>query len=546
MRFSLAPDRYLRLAYLRAQRQRGSELDEYLNVARQRRRIYPRAALVGLLAGLVAGFFRMLLTAAAELRGDLVAWGHAHGWAVVFVPLATGAAAGTAVWLARRFAPEAAGSGIPHLKAVLLRLQPLRAGRLLVVKLVGSVLAIGSGMALGREGPTVQMGGAVGSAVADRLGSPTRERLTLTAAGAGAGLAAAFNAPLAGLVFVLEEIQRDFRPVVFGAAFVASAAATVVSRLLSGPNPVFAVPTYPAVSIGALPGFVVLGVLAGLLGAVYNKTLLASSARIGQMTRRTAVAVAFAAAVGALVGGVALVAPFAVGNGHGLAEAVLGGQIALAAVPLWLAGRFVLTMLSYGTGAPGGIFAPLLVLGALLGLAVGYGTHAVAPTLVPHVGVFAVVGMAALFTAIVRAPLTGIVLILEMTADYSQMLPLLVSGFFAFVVVEALRVPPIYEALLERSLHGRAPTESLREPTVLEVEVQPHAPFAGQTVAMLGLPPGVILVRVTDGAETFVPTAQTRLAPHMRLTVVVAPGSEAGADRLYHGCGIAPEPLLPD
>jgi len=153
--------------------------------------------------------------------------------------------------------------------------------------------------------------------------------------------------------------------------------------------------------------------------------------------------------------------------------------------------------------------------------------------------------MAALFTAIVRAPLTGIVLILEMTADYSQMLPLLVSGFFAFVVAEGLRIPPIYEALFERSLHGRAPTEALREPTVLEVEVQPHAPFAGQTVAMLGLPPGVILVRVTDGAETFVPTAQTRLAPHMRLTVVVAPGSEAGADRLYHGCGIAPEPLSP-
>lgn len=534
---ALTPERYLRLVRLRTLRNQRSELDDYLNVARQRRRIYPRAALVGALSGLLASLFRMLLAGADRALDALLVWSHAHAGLLRLAPVAVMAAtAALAVWLVQRFAPEAAGSGIPNLKAVLLRLRPMRAMRLLAVKLVGGVLAIGGGLVLGREGPTVQMGGALGDEVARRMGSPPRERLTLTAAGAGAGLAAAFNAPLSGLVFVLEEVQRDFRPIVFGAAFVAAAAANVVSQLLSGPFPVFTVPSYPSPPLGALPFFVVVGVLAGVLGAVYNRSLLRVSDWFGKAKHP----VRLAALVGALIGAVALVAPLAVGNGHQLAEEVLFGKIALAAVPLWLMGRFALTLVSYGTGAPGGIFAPLLVLGALIGLAVGLVAQHIAPGLVPNPGVYAVVGMGALFTAIVRAPLTGIVLILEMTGNYGQMLPLLVSGFFAFGVAEGLGVAPIYESLLERDLGKGGLSEGLREPTILELDVQPHAPFAGQTVAELGLPPGVILVRITDGAHTFVPTASTRLDPFVRITAVVAPGSEAGADQLYRGCGIAP------
>jgi len=247
---ALTPERYLRLVRLRTLRNRRSELDDYLDVARQRRRMYPRAALVGALSGLLASVFRMLLTGAGNALDALLVWSHAHDGLLRLAPVATMAAtAALAVWLVRRFAPEAAGSGIPNLKAVLLRLRPMRAMRLLAVKLVGGVLAIGGGLVLGREGPTVQMGGAVGDEVARRMGSPPRERLTLTAAGAGAGLAAAFNAPLSGLVFVLEDVQRDFRPIVFGAAFVAAAAANVVSRFLSG-VPRFHRPVLPNAAAG--------------------------------------------------------------------------------------------------------------------------------------------------------------------------------------------------------------------------------------------------------------------------------------------------------
>ncbi|MCX8071267.1 MAG: chloride channel protein [Candidatus Binatia bacterium] len=212
-----------------------SELEAYLSVRQQRRWIFPRAALVGLLAGAVAVLFRSVLMGADTVRLALTAWSHSvptWGWmAPVF-----GSTCGAALTadLTRRFAPEAAGSGIPHLEAVLRRYRNLCWQRLLPVKFFGGVLAIGSGLVLGREGPTVQMGGATGAAVAHWLKVSETKRLTLITAGAGARLAAAFNARLAGLVFVLEEVRRDFQPIVFGAAFIACVIADVMPGLRSG------------------------------------------------------------------------------------------------------------------------------------------------------------------------------------------------------------------------------------------------------------------------------------------------------------------------
>jgi CIC family chloride channel protein len=518
-----------------AQAEARSELAEYLDVSQQRRRLFPRAALVGLLAGLAAVAFRAMLAAGDALRNTLLGLAHGAptwGW---LLPVAFGIAGATlAVALVRRYAPETSGSGIPHLEAVLHRFRDLDWRRVLPVKLVGGAIAIGSGMALGREGPTVQMGGAVGDAVSGWLGASSRERLTLIAAGAGAGLAAAFNAPLAGLVFVLEEAQRDFRPVVFGAAFLAAASADVVTRLTSGQLPVFTIPSYPVPPLAALPIFAILGVAAGLLGVVFNESLLWTLGRFTSLEgRRKLLAVA---AVGAAVGVAGWYSPLVVGGGHDLAEIVLTGQVALAVIPLWFVVRFGLTMTSYGTGAPGGIFAPLLVLGALIGLAIGQIAHAIAPGVLPQPAIVAVVGMAAYFTAIVRAPLTGIVLIIEMTGNYEQMLPLLVSCFCAYAVAEYLRSLPIYEALLERDLRRGDHIHALAEPMVLELEVEPRSLFDSKLIRDLGLPPGCILVRVRERGREWVPTAQTRLEAHMRITAVIAPEAAAGLALLRRGC----------
>ncbi len=515
-----------------------SEIQEYLHVRQQRRRLFPRAALTGLLAGLVAIAFRAALAGGDALRSALIVWARhfpPFGW---LFPVCFGAAgASLAVALVRRFAPEASGSGIPHLEAVLHRYREFHWKRVLPVKFVGGTLALSSGLALGREGPTVQMGGAVGAAVSAWLGVSARDRLVLIAAGAGAGLAAAFNAPLAGVIFVLEEVQKDFRQAVFGAAFLAAAVADIVARSASGQLPVFRIPSYPVPELAALPIFALLGVAAGLLGVVYNRSLIGTLNLFAKVPPRLAALAA--AGVGASIGLAAWFSPIAVGGGHSLAEMFLEGRTALALIPLWFLLRFALSMASYGTGAPGGIFAPLLALGALIGLGVGEATHLFAPRLVPVPAIFAVVGMAAYFTAIVRAPLTGVVLIIEMTGNYAQMLPLLVACFGAYVVAEGLGELPIYENLLERDLMRGGALPDPAEPLVLELEVEAGSPFEGREVRALGLPPGCILVRCHVGGRVWLPTAGSRLEAHVRVTAMIAPEAKGAVAALRHGCEAA-------
>ncbi len=512
-----------------------SEVQEYLSASQQRRRLFPRSALVGLCAGIVAILFRTLLVWADTLRNALVVWAQGLGsWGWLFPLLFGATCAALSVFVVRHYAPEASGSGIPHLKATLHRLRELRWWRVLPVKMVGGVLALGSGMALGREGPTVQMGGAVGDALARWMKVSTRERMVLIASGAGAGLAAAFNAPLSGLVFILEEVQRDFRPVVFGAAFLAAAVADIVARFATGQLPVFAVPSYAAPPLTSIPVFIVLGIAAGLLGLLFNRGVLSTLNLFDRIPGRARIALA--ATIGAIAGLIAWYSPIAVGGGHGLAEQALEGHLLLSAIPLWFLLRFGLTLVSYGTGAPGGIFAPLLVLGALLGLAVGQITHQISPGLAPEPAAFAVVGMAAYFTAIVRAPLTGVVLIMEMTGNYSQMLPLLVSCFSAYVVTELLKDLPIYEALLERDLLRGGLRPTYHEPIVVEITVETDAPFVGKEIRDLALPPGCILVRCHAEGHEWIPTATTRLDAHMRITAVIDPEAANAQAILRHGC----------
>jgi CIC family chloride channel protein len=453
------------------------------------------------------------------------------GWVFPILFSSTGAV--IAIIVVSRCAPEAAGSGIPHLKAVLHRLRDLTWCRVLLVKMASGVVAIGSGLALGREGPSVHMGGAVADGIARGLKVSTQDRLTLTAAGAGAGLAAAFNAPLSGLVFVLEEVQRDFRPAVFGAAFLAAAMADVVSRFVSGQLPVFKVPTYAMPPLVALPAFAVLGLAAGALGILFNRGLIGTMNLFARVQRWK---LEIGAAVGAITGLVAWFLPSVVGGGHSVAETVLSGSMSLVAVLAIFLLRFGLTVSSYGVGTAGGIFAPLLALGALLGAGVGIVAHDLMPRVVAEPGMFSVVGMAAYFTAIVRAPLTGVLLITEMTGSYEQMLPLLISCFCAYAVTEFFRDMPIYEALLERDLAIGGIAHSHTEPIVLELQVDDGAPFVGKSLRELGLPAGCVLVRcVFDGRE-WVPTADTLLEAHMRITAVIAPEASGALEQLRRGC----------
>jgi CIC family chloride channel protein len=424
----------------------------------KRRHILGKALLVGLVAGTVGSGFRASLLFVEAERIHLLG-SFSRGIAVLLSVLIGAALGALGLWLVSRFCPESSGSGIPHLKSVLLGETELRWGRLIPVKFLAGVASIGGGMALGREGPTIQMGAACGLGVAEtlRVKRGEGERKALISAGAGAGLAAAFNAPLAGVVFVLEELQGNFTPVVFVAGFLASVASDVVGRLFLGAMPVITLHDLIPPGNSALPAAAILGLLAGLGGVAFNSCLLRF------MDLRVKLRKYPAWLVGATIGGVIGVLggfyPNVVGSGNDLiGEAVTGRLVAHSLLFLLLA-RFALTMFSYGSGAAGGIFAPLLVLGSIGGLGVGVLAHAVVPTWIPHPQVFAILGMGAIFTATVRAPLTGIVLMVELTGEYAFMLPLLVSCLIAYGVAEYLGSPPIYEALRERALHQRARVE---------------------------------------------------------------------------------------
>jgi CIC family chloride channel protein len=516
------------------------EMRDFLRAHELRRRQLPRSLLVGLFAGLAAVAFRGALTEADDIRDALIAYVHAHPFWAFPLPLvlgATGAAA--AVYLVRRFAPEASGSGIPHVKAVLHGLSAMAWRRVLAVKFLGGLSGIGVGLALGREGPTIQMGAAVGQMVSGWFSCTQRERRTLIAAGAGAGLAAAFNAPLAGLVFVLEEVQRDFSPGVFTAALIASGVADVTTRLLTGQLPVFHVQTEPIPPLSFLPFALLLGVVAGLLGIAFNRGLLRSLDLFERLRQWPAWMTG--GLVGLVVGTVALFAPIAVGGGHRLVESMLEGQLSLLALGAFFVLRFGLTMLSYGCGAPGGIFAPLLVLGAQIGLGIGAVASEFLPEAVSRPHLFAVVGMAAYFTAIVRAPLTGIVLMIEMTGNYSLVLPLLAACLTAYGVADFLGDRPVYEALLERDLLRTQKGPNLEGTLLLEFTIAPGASFDGKRVRELGLPPGSIIVMLRRGLREEVPIADSQLTAGDQISVLIAPEATAALALLQRGTGLERE-----
>lgn len=503
----------------------------------RRRRLFPRAVLVGLLAGLVAVLFRHLLERLEELRSWGFALARERGGLVVLAALASCAAAvGFAYWIVHRFSPEAAGSGIPHLKAVLQRLRPMRAARLLPVKFASGLAAIGGGLALGREGPTIQMGGAVGRLVSKYLPSTPRERQVLIAAGAGAGLSAAFNAPLAGLVFVLEEVQRNFSPGIFSASFLASVTADVVARTLLGQLAVFHTPHPAMPPISSLPLYLLLGVLAGVVGVAFNRGLLGGLSLVDRVPQRLRVPLAIA--VGGAVAACGLAVPGLLGGGGSIVENALAGRGAILVLFAFFAARFVLTLGSYSLGTAGGIFAPLLVLGSQLGLAVGLLSQRFAPDAVPEPRAFAIVGMGAIFAATVRAPLTGVVLMLEMTEGYTLMLPLLAASFIGQWTADLAGDRPIYEALLEREL-GRSvePEEGAPESILHEIDVHAHAPFEGRRVAELGLPPGCLIVALERQGGQLVVSGDTVLQAGDRLTVVLSSNAGDALAALQLGAG---------
>ncbi len=418
----------------------------------KRHRLIPQAILLGLLTGSVSVAFHLCVDMTDAFRIRFINMAHEFGNAgIVLIFCYILVAILISAELVIRFAPEASGSGIPHLKAVLLGHRRFRWFRVLIIKFFSMVIGNAGGMVLGREGPSVQMGGAIGQGLATHWpGKGKLDFAMLVAAGGGAGLAAAFNAPLAGLTFVLEELERRCASLEFFAAAIACLTVDMVYRSILGQNPIFHFVFQGAPPLILLAAFLPLGVLAAILGSLFTRTLLCGQKLTSFSFWPKLLCWGILAAALTVV---AWYEPELLGGGQNFVnDLLIGKQLSLQTVGLFFLIRFVLTMGSASSGVAGGIFMPILVLGALLGWAVGLVIQLIFPELNVDTGMFAVVGMAAYFSGVVQAPLTGIVLIIEMTQNYALIMPLFLACFTALIIADWFGCPPVYEALLALDL----------------------------------------------------------------------------------------------
>jgi CIC family chloride channel protein len=348
-------------------------------------------------------------------------------------------------YLLYRYFPDARGSGVPQTKAALFA----RDGRITLRTVVGKFFCtsatLASGIPLGREGPSVQVGAGIGSVLGRMLGLSTEQVKKLIPVGAAAAIAAAFNTPLAAVLFSLEEITGDLYAPVMGAVVLASATAWMVLRVCLGDHPLLKVPQYQLVHQVEFGVYGVLGVAGGVVSAVFTKLLLGIRARFLRLPQKT---VWFQPVVGGLVVGLmGWFVPQVLGVGYGFVGEALNGRMAFQLMALLVVLKLVAVTTSYATGNAGGIFGPSLFIGAMLGGTVGTVAHYLFPAYTATPGAYALVGMGAVFAGVIRAPMTSVLMIFEMTQDYAVIVPLMIANLVSLFVASRLQPEPIYEAL---------------------------------------------------------------------------------------------------
>ena len=363
-------------------------------------------------------------------------------WRRLLIPVAGALVTG---FLLSRYFPNARGSGIPQTKAALFLRDGFISFRTVLGKFGCSSVSLASGIALGREGPSVHVGAGLASVFGRRLGLGPERIRELIPVGASAALAAAFNTPVAAVLFSLEEVMGDMHAPVLGSIVLSSATSWIVLHLLLGDEPLFHVPSYQLVSPIEFATYAVLGVAGGLVSVAFVKLLLFVRKRflaLPQWSGWMQPAVG-----GLLVGSLGWFVPEVLGVGYQHVSEALNGQMALELMALLVVLKLVATASCYGTGNAGGIFGPSLFIGAMLGGAVGTAAHQLLPDYTGGVGAYALVGMGAAFAGIVRVPLTSVIMIFEMTRDYSIIVPLMISNLMSFYISYKLQEEPIYEAL---------------------------------------------------------------------------------------------------
>jgi len=474
--------------------------------------------LTGAIAGSVVVLFRYLLS-----DGDkLLKWvlnavkGKPLLIAIWFLVLTAGA---FFVALLLKWESFISGSGIPQVEGEMMgELDPCW-WKTLAAKLAGGLISLGFGLSLGREGPSIQLGAMTAKGIS-RISkrSKTEEKLLITC-GASAGLSAAFNAPIAGVLFSLEEIHKHFSPEILLSTMASSITADFVSRNVFGLKPVFDLQITQMIPLNCYGYVIAFGVIIGAMGVVYNTTL-SKTQDLYQKIPNQFVRLVIPFLLAGIFG---LYYPAVLGGGHSLVEVLTSGEMMFGALCLLLLLKFTFSLLSFGSGAPGGIFLPLLVLGAVIGSIYCSGVGMMTDSLQGLLGNFIILGMAGYFAAIVRAPITGIILISEMTGSFTHLLSLSLVSLIAYVIPDMVRCAPVYDQLLHRLLRKLNPnrdTSLTGEKVLVEGMIFHGCEAEGRKVSEIQWPRTCLLISLFRGEAEFVPRGETKLLAGDKIVIL--------------------------
>ena len=495
-----------------------------VNVLKERSQLNKRLAYEGLLVGIIAGavciVYRLILSQSETfyffIRNKV--FNHPVFWPAWIIGLII---LGVIISFFLKWEPMIGGSGIPQLEAEVQGRINECWWRVLIAKFCGGALALIGGLSLGREGPSIQLGGMVGKALAKKGKRVKTEERYLMTAGAAAGLSAAFNAPLAGIMFALEEVHKNFSTSALVSVMIASITADFLSRNIFGLSPTLAFSIKQTFPLKDYIWVIILGVITGILGAFYNKMtmgtiLLYKKVPVLKKHQRIIIPLVLSGIIG-------LYCPLIMGGGHKLVDYLNEPHLVLSTLVLLFVLKLVFSCLSFGSGAPGGIFFPLLILGSLIGASVGK-IAIVCGVPSEFFMNFIIMAMAAYFSAIVRAPITGIVLIAEMSGTLKMLLPISLVSFVAYYVANLLHSEPIYESLLTNLLSTQ-PYHSMEEyadsKELIGYTVGFDSIACDHFIKELQLPRRSLIVSVIRGGEEIIPKGDTKLIAGDRVIILV-------------------------
>ncbi|AZT91279.1 ClC family H(+)/Cl(-) exchange transporter [Caldicellulosiruptor changbaiensis] len=473
-------------------------------------KIIVESTVIGFVTGILIVLFRLAIEKVLQFSLCLYSFLHIHPWLIpiwsVFLILF-----GLIIGFMVQKEPMIAGSGIPQVKGILIRRLEMSWWKVIIGKFFGAVVGILGGLSLGREGPSVQIGAAVGQGFGKLMKrSKLDERLFITC-GASAGLAAAFNAPFAGLMFALEEIHKNFSPLIMVYALVASIVADFVSANFFGLRPVFRFKDLISLPLDKYFVLIILGIITGIFGVLFNKVLLATQKAYQKLifipaNLRPIIAFLIAGLVGYSL-------PDVLGGGHDLISKVVTRNYSIRMLIILLMVKFLFTMISYGSSTPGGIFLPLLSIGALTGAIYGKSLTILSIIDKQYITNLIIFAMAGYFSAIVKAPVTGIILIVEMTGSFSHLLSVSIVCLVAYIISDILNSRPIYEQLLERILSRNVGVYKKQQDSkiVLESFVCVGSQIENKKIKEIKWTENTLVVAIRRGGREIIPRGNTEI-----------------------------------